>query len=154
MADCWYVGTDGGGNFENEVQDARASNVFLLIVAEMFEGKYVATAMSLCSQLNWACNFIVGLVFPYMKEYLGPFSFGPFGVILACCFLYAWLVLPETQGTTPEKLIAEMMTRNSTSVVFDADMDPADAASRDWGKAMGQIQADERRQMETAEYGT
>ena len=34
-----------------------------LIVAEMFEGKYVASAMSLCSQVNWACNFIIGLVF-------------------------------------------------------------------------------------------
>jgi len=31
-----------------------------LIVAEMFSGKYVAAAMGVSSQLNWACNFIVG----------------------------------------------------------------------------------------------
>lgn len=84
-----------------------------LIVAEMFEGKYVAIAMSLCSQLNWFCNFIVGLVFPWMNMHLGAFSFGPFALVLAFCFGYAYFVLPETQGTTPEKLMAEMVHRHS-----------------------------------------
>lgn len=121
-----------------------------LIVAEMFEGKYVATAMSLCSQLNWACNFIVGLVFPYMNKYLGAFSFAPFALILACCFLYALLVLPETQGTTPEKLIAEMVRRNSTSVFFDTEADPTAIA---WGNALDQLQSQERRQMKEGDYG-
>jgi MFS transporter, SP family, solute carrier family 2 (facilitated glucose transporter), member 3 len=91
-----------------------------LIVAEMFPAAYIATAMSLCSQLNWACNFIVGLVFPYLNEYLGAYSFGPFACILAFAFSYALLVLPETQGTTPEALIAEMERHNS-QVVYEKD---------------------------------
>lgn len=74
-----------------------------LIVAEMFDGKYVATAMSLCSQLNWACNFIVGLVFPYLNEYLGPLSFVPFATILACAFLYTWLILPEPSSHSKDE---------------------------------------------------
>jgi SP family facilitated glucose transporter-like MFS transporter 3 len=95
-----------------------------LIVAEMFEGKYVATAMSLCCQLNWACNFIIGLVFPYMNQYLGPYSFGPFAVVIATTFFYALFVLPETQGTKPEDLIAQIVRRNSESVIYEANPDP------------------------------
>jgi SP family facilitated glucose transporter-like MFS transporter 3 len=121
-----------------------------LIVAEMFEGKYVATAMSLCSQLNWACNFVVGLVFPYMSNYLGAFSFGPFALILACCFLYAWLVLPETQGTTPEQLVAEMTQRNSTSVIFDKTPNPE---ALEWSDAMRQLQSEEKQLMKEGDYG-
>lgn len=76
-----------------------------LIVAEMFEGKYVTVAMSLCSQLNWSCNFIIGLVFPWMNETLGAFSFGPFALILSICFIYAWFILPETLGLTPDQVL-------------------------------------------------
>ena len=63
----------------------------------MFEGKYVAVAMSVSSQVNWACNFIIGLVFPYMNEYLGPYSFAPFACVLLGCFIFTATVLPETQ---------------------------------------------------------
>ena len=38
-----------------------------LIVAEMFDAKYVATAMSMACITNWACNFFVGLSFPFIK---------------------------------------------------------------------------------------
>lgn len=115
-----------------------------LIVPEMFEGKYVATAMSLCCQLNWACNFIIGLVFPSMNEYLGPYSFGPFAVMLAAAFFYALLVLPETQGTKPEDLIAEMVSRNAKNIVYNA-MDVPDPAALDaeWHKVMDKISEDE-----------
>ena len=42
-----------------------------LIVAEMFDSKYVATAMSMACIANWSCNFIVGVTFPYLSLYLG-----------------------------------------------------------------------------------
>ncbi len=124
-----------------------------LIVAEMFEGKYVATAMSLCSQLNWACNFVVGLVFPYMKQYLGPWSFGPFALILAFCFLYAWFVLPETQGTTPEQLIADIIWRNSQSLIFDSTVNLDELVDEQWGNAVKELKAEEQRQMKEGGYG-
>lgn len=63
-----------------------------------------------------------------MNEHLGAYSFGPFACILAFCFTYAWVVLPETQGTTPEKLMAEMARRNPEHSVFyqavSTDQDP------------------------------
>mmetsp|Transcript_21556 Transcript_21556/g.53291 ORF Transcript_21556/g.53291 Transcript_21556/m.53291 type:complete len:645 (+) Transcript_21556:83-2017(+) len=123
-----------------------------LIVAEMFEGKYVASAMSLCSQVNWACNFIIGLAFPYMNEYLGPYSFGPFGLVLAFAFLFALFVLPETQGTTPEELIAEMTRRNSRSMVYEVNEEDAGAIDLEWRKAMEQLMEEEQTQMQTGTY--
>jgi SP family facilitated glucose transporter-like MFS transporter 3 len=125
-----------------------------LIVAEMFEGKYIAVAMSACSQLNWACNFIVGFVFPYMNKYLGAYSFGPFAAVLAFTFFFTLTVLPETQGTTPEDLVAEMTRRNSKSVVYQVNEEDAGAIDLEWRKAMEQLMHEEETQMQEGTYGT
>lgn len=118
----------------------------------MFEGRYVATAMSVSSQLNWACNFIIGLVFPYMNEYLGPYSFAPFACVLAGCFVFAATVLPETQGTTPEQLAAEMTRTLSQSVVYQPNADSASQIDLEWRKAMEQLQEEEDREREQGTY--
>ncbi|CAB9524177.1 family 2, facilitated glucose transporter member [Seminavis robusta] len=123
-----------------------------LIVAEMFEAKYVAVAMSVSSQLNWACNFIIGLIFPYMNNYLGPYSFVPFAVVLLITFIFTWTVLPETQGTTPGELAAEMTRRNSMSVVYEANTDNAGAIDLEWRKAMEQLRQEEEAQMQAGTY--
>lgn len=123
-----------------------------LIVAEMFEGKYVAIAMSLCSQLNWVCNFIVGMIFPYMNLYLGPYSFVPFAFILGFVFLYALFILPETQGKAPEELVAEMARRNSQSMVYEVNEDDAGAIDLEWRKAMEQLMQEEQQQMKEGSY--
>lgn len=69
-----------------------------LIVAEMFDAKYVATAMSLSCIVNWICNFFVGLMFPFMNAALGNWSFVPFGLVLLSTFVFAYSYLPETHG--------------------------------------------------------
>lgn len=75
-----------------------------LIVAEMFDAKYVTTAMSIACIVNWGCNFLVGLFFPFIQELFGPWSFGPFSFVLVCTFLFTYLLLPETHG----KSVAEI----------------------------------------------
>ena len=124
-----------------------------LIVAEMFDGKYVAVAMSICSQMNWACNFIIGLVFPYMNKYLGAYSFGPFATVLAITFVFALTVLPETQGTTPDELIQEMTRRNSRSMVYEVNEEDAGAIDLEWRKAMEQLMKEEQAQMQQGTFG-
>ena len=124
-----------------------------LIVAEMFDAKYVAIAMSVSCQINWFCNFIIGLIFPYMNEYLGAYSFGPFALILLGVFVFAYVWLPETQGTTPEELQAELIKRNA-SVVYhnlnvEAHHNPIDA---EWRLAMEQIKKEEQSAMQTGQY--
>lgn len=128
-----------------------------LIVAEMFDAKYVATAMSTSSQVNWACNFVVGLGFPYMNQYLGPYSFVPFAIVLAFIFVYTVFVLPETQGTTPEELAAEMVRRNSKSIVYEPSNQEENtgAIDEEWRKAMEQLMKEEQDEMRegTFDYG-
>jgi SP family facilitated glucose transporter-like MFS transporter 3 len=124
-----------------------------LIVAEMFEGKHVAVAMSACSQLNWACNFIIGLVFPSMNKYLGPYSFAPFAIVLAFTFFFTLTILPETQGTTPEDLVAEMTRRNSLSVVYQAKAEDSSALEFEWRKAIEQVRQEEQGQMQAGTFG-
>jgi SP family facilitated glucose transporter-like MFS transporter 3 len=124
-----------------------------LIVAEMFDAKYVAVAMSACSQLNWACNFIVGLGFPYMNKYLGPYSFLPFAGVLAATFMFALTVLPETQGTTPEELATELVRNASSGVLYEVNPDSVRAIDDEWRKAMEQIQHEEDADMQNGTYG-
>ena len=120
-----------------------------LIVAEMFEGKYVATAMSLCCQLNWACNFVIGFVFPSMNSYLGPYSFGPFAAILATVFLYALLFLQETQGTKPEDLIVVEMESRKSHVVYDANkVQRPPSLDVQWRKIMDHLAQEEMEKMD------
>eukprot|EP01040_Poterioochromonas_malhamensis_P012332 gene12332-13484_t len=85
-----------------------------LIVAEMFDSKYVATAMSLACIVNWTCNFIVGLSFPFCTQYLGPYSFAPFCFILLISVVFIYFYLPETHGKTIEEVYREV-TRNRRS---------------------------------------
>jgi MFS transporter, SP family, solute carrier family 2 (facilitated glucose transporter), member 3 len=126
-----------------------------LIVAEMFSAKYVAAAMSASSQVNWACNFMIGFVFPYMTKYLGPYSFGPFAAVLLGVFCFAWFILPETQGTTPEQLAAEMTKTLSQAVVYQPNVEGANQIDLEWRKAMEQLQQEEEldRQRGTYDYG-
>lgn len=109
--------------------------------------------MSTSSQLNWACNFIIGLVFPYMNKYLGPYSFVPFAIVLFFTLIFSATILPETQGTTPAELAAEMTRRNSMSVVYEANTDTAGAIDLEWRKAMEQLRQEEEAQMQAGTYG-
>jgi hypothetical protein len=68
-----------------------------LWIAEMVNPSYVALVMSVCSQLNWVINFIVGLVFPLMKEVLDGWVFVPFAAVLCISFLFVWKVLPAKE---------------------------------------------------------
>jgi len=84
-----------------------------LIVAEMFDARYLSIAMAVSCQINWASNIVIGLVFPYFVEYLGAYSFVPFAVVLSLTFIFALIWLPETHGTTPEQLQAEVLKKNA-----------------------------------------
>ena len=76
-----------------------------LVIAEMFEMKYVAVTMSFCGQLSWIVNSVAGLIFPAMHELLGKYTFVPFGIALAISFVFSWLFVPETHGRTPQDIV-------------------------------------------------
>lgn len=131
-----------------------------LIVAEMFEAKYVATAMSVSCQVNWACNFIVGLVFPYLQEYLGAFSFVPFATVLLMTIVFVVVWLPETKGTTPENLRKDIIHSLSTLLALSHDDTTADQHSSsagnpidvEWRRAMDDLRKLEEEDMQRGTY--
>lgn len=126
-----------------------------LIVAEMFDGKYVSVAMATASQLNWTCNFFIGLIFPHMNEVLGPFSFAPFACVLLATFVFAATILPETQGKTPDELVTEMTRSLSQTVVYKPNVESSTAIDLEWQRAMQILQEEEdrERQMGNFDYG-
>lgn len=124
-----------------------------LIVAEMFNAKYVTTAMSLSCLVNWGCNFIVGLIFPFMHEYLGPYSFVPFAIIILLAFMFALIWLPETQGLTPEELQDALVKKNSsTYAIISVDMAQSYPLDLEWRRAMEQIRRDEEDAIKSGNY--
>ena len=90
-----------------------------------------------------------------MNQYLGPFSFAPFGCILLACFVFALFVLPETQGRTPEELAQEMTRSLSQSVVYQPNTESNNQIDVEWRKAMEQLQQEEEaeRKAGTYDYG-
>lgn len=76
-----------------------------LIVAEMFNARYVATAMSMACVVNWGCNFLVGFGFPFLQQYLGiGWCFAPFAGVLALMAIFTFTYLPETHGRTVDEI--------------------------------------------------
>jgi len=149
----------------------------------MFEAKYVATAsefmdglrffilafylkskisyssVSVSCQVNWACNFIVGLVFPYLQESLGAFSFVPFAVVLLMTIIFVVIFLPETKGTTPEELRDEIVRSLSVFLAMSNDTandghsssagNPIDV---EWRRAMDDLRRQEELDMLRGTY--
>mmetsp|Transcript_14992 Transcript_14992/g.47128 ORF Transcript_14992/g.47128 Transcript_14992/m.47128 type:complete len:704 (-) Transcript_14992:481-2592(-) len=79
-----------------------------LIVAEMFDSRHVDTAQSIACQVNWLCNFLVGIGFPTINKLFGPWCFLPFGAVLAALFAFVIFALPETRGNSVYDIQAAM----------------------------------------------
>ncbi len=112
--------------------------------------------MSVSCQLNWACNFIVGIVFPYLQEYLGAFSFVPFAVVLLMTLIFAVFVLPETKGTTPEELRDEIVRSLSMMLVLSNDSTATSSVGNpidvEWRRAMSDLRRQEEDDMRRGTY--
>ena len=128
----------------------------------MFEAKYVATAMSASCQLNWGCNFIVGLMFPFLQSSLGAFSFVPFAVVLLLTMVFVIVWLPETKGTTPEELRHDIVRSLSHLMLFSDDGSNQEHSSSvgnpidiEWRRAMDDLKHQEEEDMKrgTFNYG-
>ncbi|KAG8234484.1 hypothetical protein J437_LFUL014604 [Ladona fulva] len=71
------------------------------IGAELFEIEPRPMAMALGSLANWGGNFLVGVTFPLLQQWLGPWAFATF--VLSSLALAEFLKrkLPETKGLDP-----------------------------------------------------
>ena len=112
-------------------------------------------AVSASCQVNWACNFIVGLMFPYLQKSLGAFSFVPFAIVLLMTIIFVIVWLPETKGTTPEELRDEIVRSLSTMLMLGDDSTNTGGTSSsfgnpidvEWRRAMDDLRRQEEEDM-------
>ncbi|XP_059511102.1 solute carrier family 2, facilitated glucose transporter member 11-like isoform X3 [Stegostoma tigrinum] len=67
---------------------------------ELFTQPNRCIALVAANSLQWLSLFALGLVFPFIIEVLGPFSFILFVVSCFLASLFTFYVLPETKGKT------------------------------------------------------
>lgn len=75
-----------------------------MITAELFSQGPRPAAMSIAVLVNWFSNFVVGQIFPTMKEGLGDYTFLPFTVLLALFWTFTYYKVPETKNRTFEEI--------------------------------------------------
>uniref|UniRef100_A0A671YVA0 Solute carrier family 2 member 2 n=1 Tax=Sparus aurata TaxID=8175 RepID=A0A671YVA0_SPAAU len=74
------------------------------IVAELFSQGPRPAAIALAGCCNWTSNFIIGMTFPYIQEYLGCYVFALFAVLLLGFTVFIYLRVPETKGKSFEEI--------------------------------------------------
>ncbi|XP_060520546.1 glucose transporter type 1 isoform X3 [Cylas formicarius] len=77
-----------------------------MITAELFSQGPRPAAMSIAVLINWLANFLVGIVFPSMKNFLENYTFLPFSFFLALFWIFTYKKVPETKNKTFEEILA------------------------------------------------
>lgn len=99
-----------------------------------------ARGVALSTASNWLWNCIIAVITPYMvdedKGNLGAKVFYIWGALCTTCFVYAYLLIPETKGLTLEqvdRMLEETTPRTSAKWVphstYAADMGFTDKAA-------------------------
>ncbi|KAG3077074.1 hypothetical protein PI125_g21357, partial [Phytophthora idaei] len=82
-----------------------------VMTADIFPDSIRASASSLCIGINWLCNLIVGVSYPYISDALDDYAYVPFVVLLAIFYLLSLKLVPETSGKSAEEILAEYDSR-------------------------------------------
>ncbi|KAK1753586.1 general substrate transporter [Echria macrotheca] len=92
-----------------------------VVIGEIFPLPMRAKGVALSTASNWMWNCIIAVITPYMvdedKGNLNAKVFFIWGSLCACCFLYSYLLIPETKGLTLEQvdqMLAETTPRTSS----------------------------------------
>ncbi|KAI9739947.1 MAG: hypothetical protein M1818_005003 [Claussenomyces sp. TS43310] len=106
-----------------------------VLIGEIFPLPIRSRGVALSTASNWLWNCVIAVITPYMTSSdnggvdLGPKIFFLWGSLCLLCFLYAYLLIPETKGLTLEqvdRMFEETTPRNSAKWVphstFAADM--------------------------------
>jgi SP family galactose:H+ symporter-like MFS transporter len=81
--------------------------VFWLILSEIYPLRVRGRAMSIGTIANWGANLIVALTFLTLTQWLGQAAtFWLYGVISIAAWIFSFLLVPETKGTSLEQIEA------------------------------------------------
>ncbi|KAF1791856.1 Leucine-rich repeat domain, L domain-like [Phytophthora cactorum] len=73
-----------------------------VITADLFPDSVRATATSIGIGVNWLCNLIVGVSYPYIADAFDDYSYVPFVVLLAIFYVLSLKLVPETSSLRGE----------------------------------------------------
>nr|ARF07715.1 glucose transporter 2 [Rachycentron canadum] len=76
------------------------------IVAELFSQGPRPAAIALAGCCNWTSNFVIGMTFQYIQDWLGCYVFILFAVLLLGFTVFTFLRVPETKGKSFEEISA------------------------------------------------
>uniref|UniRef100_A0A8C8RUP5 Major facilitator superfamily (MFS) profile domain-containing protein n=1 Tax=Pelusios castaneus TaxID=367368 RepID=A0A8C8RUP5_9SAUR len=68
------------------------------IITEIFSQSFRPSSFLINGCISWGWLFVLGMIFPYFVESLGPFCFLIFLGILVFSSIFMYLFLPETKG--------------------------------------------------------
>ncbi|XP_039213857.1 solute carrier family 2, facilitated glucose transporter member 11-like isoform X2 [Crotalus tigris] len=88
------------------------SGATISVMVEIFNQTYRPSAFVIVGFINWMGLFLLGMIFPFIVEYLGPFCFLIFMGILAISSIIIYLYLPETKGKSILEITVEFNKLN------------------------------------------
>lgn len=100
-----------------------------LITAEIFPARSRATAVSVATAVNWACNLVVGLGYPYLSKAIGGAeSFIPFAGVCVAAFIFTRVSVPETRNKTLEEIQSELGMSTGAPITTGGEAKQRDSA--------------------------
>uniref|UniRef100_A0A672FLU8 Solute carrier family 2, facilitated glucose transporter member 5 n=1 Tax=Salarias fasciatus TaxID=181472 RepID=A0A672FLU8_SALFA len=87
-----------------------------VVTTEMFRQSARPAAFMVAGSVHWLSNFVVGLVFPFLEEGLGPYCFILFSFTCLASLIYIWLVVPETKNKTFLEICQMFAKRNKVVI--------------------------------------
>ncbi|CAN2388241.1 Solute carrier family 2 (facilitated glucose [Pristimantis euphronides] len=91
-----------------------------VITTEMFRQASRPAAFMVAGSVHWLSNFIVGLIFEFLRKGLGSYCFILFGAICLATFLFIFFVVPETKGKTFLEISQLMAKKNGLDEETDS----------------------------------
>ncbi|XP_046863615.1 solute carrier family 2, facilitated glucose transporter member 1-like [Xenia sp. Carnegie-2017] len=93
----------------------------LFIGGELFKQGPRPAAMSFTGMLNWLCNFLVGITFPFILDGFKGYTFLPFLVVVAIGAVIVYKYVKETKNKTYEEIAQIYYGKDDTTTV-DAEI--------------------------------
>ncbi|XP_075754056.1 solute carrier family 2, facilitated glucose transporter member 11-like isoform X1 [Pelodiscus sinensis] len=88
------------------------SGATVAIITEIFSQSFRPSSFLINGCISWMWLFVLGMIFPYIVELLGPFCFLIFLGILVFSSIFIYLFLPETKGKSIMEIKGEFNKLN------------------------------------------
>ncbi|XP_034647346.1 solute carrier family 2, facilitated glucose transporter member 11-like [Trachemys scripta elegans] len=86
------------------------SGAVMSVMMEIFNQSARSSAFVIAGTIGWMGLIVIGMIFPFIVEALGPFCFLIFAGVLVISGIFFYLFLPETKGKSIMEITEEFST--------------------------------------------